>query len=117
MLSSIHSKAEVANNIIKCDDNSVGDDKDGFISTFDLSSQTATILGNQDPNLFEVTYHLSQSDADDVSKIGLTSPHTNVNANGDKIFVRVLNKNTGCFRSTTSFETQVAALPVIRIQL
>ena len=51
-------KAEVANNIIKCDDNSVGDDKDGFISTFDLSSQTATILGNQDPNLFEVLISL-----------------------------------------------------------
>ena len=60
------------------------------------------------------SYHLSQSDADDVSKNGLTSPHTNVNANGDKIFVRVLNKNTGCFRSTTSFETQVATLPVIK---
>ena len=106
--------ANQVDDVLVCDDNSVGDDKDGFISTFDLSSQTATILGNQDPNLFEVTYHLSQSDADDVSKIGLTSPHTNVNANGDKIFVRVLNKNTGCFRSTTSFEKKVAALPVIK---
>ena len=106
--------ANAVSNIIKCDDNSVGDDKDGFISTFDLSSQTATILGNQDPNLFEVSYHLSQSDADDVSKNGLTSPHTNVNANGDKIFVRVLNKNTGCFRSTTSFETQVTSLPKVK---
>ena len=45
--------ANAVSNIIKCDDNSVGDDKDGFISTFDLSSQTATILGNQDPNLLK----------------------------------------------------------------
>ena len=109
--------ANAVSNLIKCDDNSVGDDKDGFISTFDLDSKSASILGSQDPNIFEVSYHLSQSDADDLTKTGLSSPHTNVNTNGDKIFVRVLNKNTNCFRSTTSFETQVAPLPKVKPQI
>ena len=106
--------ANPVSNLIKCDDNSVGDDKDGFISTFDLDSKTATILGSQDQNIFEVSYHLNQSDADDLTKTGLSSPHTNVNTNGDKIFIRVLNKNTNCFRSTTSFETQVVPLPKVK---
>ena len=107
--------ANAVSNLIKCDDSSVGDDKDGFISTFDLDSKSASVLGSQDPNIFEVSYHLSQSDADDLTKTGLSSPHTNVNTNGDKIFIRVLNKNTNCFRSTTSFETQVVPLPKVPV--
>ena len=106
--------ANPVDNIIKCDDNSVGDDKDGIISTFDLNSKTATILGDQSPIDFTVTYHANQTDADDLTSTGLTSPHTNVNVGGDKIFVRVKNNTTGCYRATTTFETKVAALPVVK---
>ena len=106
-------KSNVVENIIICDDNSVGDDKDGIISTFDLDSKTATILGDQSPIDFTVTYHANQTDADDLTSAGLTSPHTNVNVGGDKIFVRVKNTTTGCYRATTTFETKVAPLPII----
>jgi gliding motility-associated-like protein len=102
------------NSIIKCDDSSVGDDKDGVISSFDLSSQTATILGDQSPDNFTVTYHISQDDANNTASTGLASPYTNSKAGGEKIYVRVLNKSSGCFRATTSFDIKVAALPLVK---
>ena len=102
------------NSIIKCDDNSVGDDKDGVISSFDLSSQAAIILGDQSPDDFTVTYHISQDDANNTASTGLASPYTNSKAGGEKIYVRVLNKSSGCFRATTSFDIEVAALPAVK---
>ena len=106
--------ANPVNNIVKCDDNSVGDDKDGFISSFDLSSQTSTILGDQSSDDYTVTYHISQADADDTTSTGLTSPYTNTNKGGDKIYVRVLDNNSGCYRSSTSFNVTVAPLPDVK---
>ena len=106
--------ANPVNNIVKCDDNSVGDDKDGFISIFDLSSQTSTILGDQSSDDYTVTYHISQADADDTTSTGLTSPYTNTNKGGDKIYVRVLDNNSGCYRSSTSFNVTVAPLPDVK---
>ena len=60
-----------------------------------------------------MTYHLSQADADDTSKTGLASPYTNSTTGGEKIFIRVFNNTTGCYRATTSFDITVAPLPVI----
>ena len=105
--------ANEVNTIILCDDNSVGDDTDGIISTFDLASKTTTILGAQSADDFTVSYHLTQGDADDTTSTGLTSPYTNSVAGGEKIFVRVLSNTTGCYRATTSFDLTVAPLPVI----
>ena len=105
--------ANEVNTIIKCDDSSVGGDTDGFISTFDLTSKTTSILGVQSADDFTVTYHLSQEDAGDTTSTGLASPYTNSVAGGEKIFVRVLNNTTGCYRATTSFDVTVAPLPVI----
>jgi gliding motility-associated-like protein len=103
-----------ASSIVICDDSSVGDDTDGLISSFDLASQTADILGSdQSTDDFTVSYHLSQVDADDTTNTGLSSPYTNSAAGGEKIFVRVLNNTTGCYRATTSFDLIVAPLPVI----
>ena len=107
-------KANVVNNIVKCDNNSVGDDKDGFISGFDLSSQTATILGDQSSDDYTVTYHISQADADDTTSTGLTSPYTNTVKGGEKIYIRVLNKSSGCYRSSTSFDVKVSPLPIVK---
>ena len=113
----VFEKLPVANSvssIVICDDNSVGDDKDGIISSFNLASQTATILGNQIAQDFTVTYHISQADADDISSNGLSSPYTNTIAGGEKIYVRVLNDSSGCYRATTSFDVTVAPLPVVK---
>ena len=106
--------ANAVNDIIKCDDSSVGDDKDGIISSFDLSSQTTIILGDQSTDDYTVTYHISQADANDTTSTGLASPYTNTVAGGEKIYVRVLNKTSGCFRSTTSFDLKVAQLPTVK---
>ena len=106
--------ANAVNNIVKCDNDSVGDDKDGFISGFDLSSQTATILGDQSSDDYTVTYHISQADADDTTSTGLTSPYTNTVKGGEKIYIRVLNKSSGCYRSSTSFDVKVSPLPIVK---
>ena len=74
--------------------------------TFELSSQSATILGDQSPDDFTVTYHISQDDANNTASTGLASPYTNSKAGGEKIYVRVLNKSSGCFRATTSFDIE-----------
>jgi gliding motility-associated-like protein len=77
-------------------------------------SQTASILGDQSPDNFTVTYHISQDDANNTASTGLASPYTNSKAGGEKIYVRVLNKSSGCFRATTSFDIKVAALPLVK---
>ena len=105
--------ANEVNTILKCDDSSVGDDKDGIISSFDLSSQTTSILGDQSPDDYTVTYHISQADANDTTSTGLTSPYTNTVAGGEKIYVRVLDNKLQCFRATTSFDIEVAPLPIL----
>ena len=85
-----------------CDDLS----NDGF-EVFDLSSQNATILQSQDPNIFLVSYHNSMTDAQE----GENSLPTDYNAqNNETIVVRVENSITGCF-STTSFNTIVYPAP------
>ena len=101
------------NDLERCDDNSVGSDTDGFIDHFNLEEQTPIILGGQDPNIFEVTYHKSAADANDLSKIGLSSPYTNTTIDEEEIFIRILNKNTNCFRADASFFVRVNKLPVL----
>ncbi|WP_298517424.1 T9SS type B sorting domain-containing protein [uncultured Kordia sp.] len=77
--------------------------------TFDFSTQSATILGTQNPGVFTVSYHLSIEDAeDDVSPL---PPLYNA-FNEQIIFARVENNVTGCY-ATTSFMTIIHPLPVI----
>ena len=106
-------EANAVSDILLCDNNSVGTDTDGFINDFDLEIQTATILGNQDPNDFEITYHLSSINANDLTKNGLTSPFQNTVKDTQTIYIRVLNKNTNCFRATTQFDLIITPLPII----
>lgn len=88
--------------MLACDDLSA----DGF-EIFNLTSQDATVLGNQDPDSFTVSYH-----ADGISAINGTNPLLdNYNAeNGQTIYVRIENKATGCF-STTQFGVVVYEYP------
>ena len=73
-----------------CDDQS----NDGE-ELFDLDSQTADILGDQDPSDFLVTYYISQSDADLGTTGALTSPYLSGNAS---IYVRIDDVGgAGCF--------------------
>ncbi|WP_152611402.1 T9SS type B sorting domain-containing protein, partial [Psychroserpens mesophilus] len=75
------------------------------VDQFDLSSKDAEVLNGQDSALFTVTYHVSQSDADNLSN-ALLSPYTNL-TNPQQIFVAITNNDTGCSISTPTFNIEV----------
>ncbi len=86
------------------------DDYDGFFN-FDLTQQNATVLGNQNPNDFTVSYYFSLEDA----KLDTGALPENFDAlNMDTIFVRVENNATGCF-ALTEFLTIVNLKPYVAI--
>ena len=88
------------NNLAFCDN-----DSDGYVS-FDLESQTTIILGTQDPSTFTVTYHATQSDADN-NTAALSSPFTNTVAYGQTIYVRVQETGLPNCYETTEFYVEV----------
>ena len=93
-------EANTINDIVICDDNSVGDDTDGFINYFDFDSQISLILGqNQTLDNYSVTFHIDEEDANNVNSNGITSPFTNTVSGGQEIFVRVTNSNTLCYNA------------------
>ena len=81
--------------IITCDDASADD-----VEVFELGDQTGTILGAQDPTAFNVTYHVSISDAGQgINPLALSYTNT---SNPQTIYVRVEDANApGCFALTT----------------
>ncbi|MGJ8591629.1 MAG: gliding motility-associated C-terminal domain-containing protein [Aquaticitalea sp.] len=92
--------ANAVPDLVACDDAS----GDGFES-FDLESQTAGILGGQDPSLFNVTYHLTVGDA--INNTGaLNSPYINT-ANPQTIYVRVEDANSTTCIARTNFDLVV----------
>ncbi len=95
--------------ITVCDTDFTGDSMDGFI-TLDLDQQNMGILGPQNPNLYTITYHPSQSDANNNTNV-FPNTYTNTTASVEEIFVRIENNNnTDCF-STDSFTLTVNNAP------
>ncbi|WP_299122234.1 choice-of-anchor L domain-containing protein, partial [uncultured Winogradskyella sp.] len=90
-----------------CDDVS----NDG-LATFDLSTQESDILGVQDTNIYIVSFHNSQSDADD--NIGaLPKNYSNTTPNLETVFARVEDSlHPDCY-GTTSFDLVVDPLPQV----
>ena len=86
-------------------------DADGSAS-FNLDAQIATILNGQDPNTFNVTFHLSQADAGGAVGVGALTGTANYTSTTDEIFVRVENDGLPECVATTSFFINVVALPV-----
>ncbi|WP_179352647.1 T9SS type B sorting domain-containing protein [Winogradskyella vidalii] len=92
--------------LTSCDDNFDG------ILEFDLTQQNASILGSQNPNIFAVTYHHSESQAHDNS----TALETDYMAyDGEVIYTRVENTATGCY-SIGQFSVVINPLPIIDIE-
>ena len=102
--------ANPAPNIEVCDDDSDGSAQNGFSQSFDLESQTATILGTQDPSQFSVTYHASLSDAE-LGILPLGSLFSNTVPNLQTIYVRVFNAATQCANGIATFDVIVNAEP------
>ncbi|MDP5078725.1 MAG: PKD domain-containing protein, partial [Nonlabens sp.] len=95
-------------NLELCDDLS----GDG-LEIFDLSAQTAGILGSQDPNEFGVAYFTSQADAD-ANSAAITTPGAFQNTTATQtIFVRVTNLTDSDCYTTGSFDVIVRELPQI----
>ena len=89
---------------VKCDDNLDGDDTNGSV-TFDLTTKTSQVLGTQTG--VNVTYHISQGDAD----LGQNAI-TTINSGNTTIYVRLTIIASGC-HLVNSFSLVVHALPII----
>ena len=88
-----------------CDDNG-----DGFAS-FVLTNSDTEVIGSNDPNDVEVTYHLTQMDAEN-DVLPLTSPYINAVPNNQTIYVRLdLINNQACYNVTT-LDLEVLANPI-----
>ena len=105
-------QAVAATDLDICDDDSDGNDTNGFVQSIDLETKTLEILGTQDPSLFTVTYHTSAADATNNAS-PIASPFTNTIANTQTIYVRVTNNTTQCFTDRSSFNVNVQPLPVV----
>ena len=112
-----------AEDIYLCDevdlDNTDSTSTDGISYSFDLESQTTTIVNEQidrDNNPLSVTYHTTPEDAESGDN-PITSPYTNVlDPNGNlydpqTIYVRLLDVATGCYDSTETFNIIVNSTP------
>jgi len=93
-----------------CDDNSDGSARNGFSQTIDLTSQTAGILGTQDPANHTVSYHRNLTDAQNGNNT-LSSPYSNLTPNRETIFVRVVNTTTSCVNGISNFDVIVNPEP------
>ena len=85
------------------------------MQNIDLESQISIILGsNQNINDFEVTFYESMNDANSGSN-QLTFPYSNSTANTQTIYVRIVNRNTGCFVFANSFDIIINSLPEFEV--
>jgi gliding motility-associated-like protein len=94
-----------------CDNDADGDDTNGFVQNIDLESQTADILGTQDPSLYTVTYHETSADAMSGSN-PIVSPYTNTSLS-QTIYVRVVEDAVGCVTARNSFNINIRPLPTV----
>ncbi len=88
----------------RCDDGTMG-------SIFNLRQDEAVLLGAQDPTLYNISYHLTQADAD-AGIPAIANPTTYpIVGSSQTIFVRLENVGGTCF-DTTSFQIRYALAAV-----
>ncbi len=89
------------------------DDDNSEIQEFNLEAQTPIVLGSQNPNDFNVTYHELEDEA-----IANENEIVDLNYfafNGQTFYIRIENKTTLCY-SITSFNTIVHRKPIVEIE-
>ncbi|NNL79683.1 MAG: T9SS type B sorting domain-containing protein, partial [Flavobacteriaceae bacterium] len=89
------------------------DDDFDFQLEFDLSQQDGLILGGQIPANFNVTYHELEIEA--LTGENEVDANSYLAYDGQQIFVRVENVQTGCFE-TTSFGITIQRKPEVDIE-
>ena len=106
----------IANPILNhafCDDLADGDDANGQ-TQINLTYFNSDILDVQDSSLYDVSYYLSQSDAD-LGINPIVSPYYNTTAFAYELFARVDNLlNTDCY-ATTEFIVNIYPTPTANI--
>ncbi|WP_246277463.1 choice-of-anchor L domain-containing protein [Winogradskyella ursingii] len=90
---------EPISDLLSCEVNTDG------IDSFDLTVKDAEVLNGQDPSLYQVSYHSTLSDAQNLNA-PLASPYTN-QSNPQLIYVAITNTDTGCSASGESFNIGV----------
>lgn len=81
------------------------------VANFDISLQTAVVLGAQSPAIYDVSYHINASDAN--SGINPINPSAIFTSGNATLFVRVQNRtDVTCF-NTTSFNLIVISRPTL----
>ncbi|WP_353778294.1 T9SS type B sorting domain-containing protein [Winogradskyella sp. 3972H.M.0a.05] len=96
------------NDVIVCDED-ISNNTDG-ITEIDFLQFYSDILGNQDGDLYTITFHLSQEDADNNDN-PLPENYTNTTPITEEIFVRIENNvRTICY-STASFIITINPAP------
>ena len=99
--------------ISMCDNADDGDGYNGLVGGFDLEIKKDELLGALLPSEYNVTYHLTQTDADSGAN-PQSSPFTNTVKDQQAIYVRVENNNTGCFNAHKSFNVKVNPIPKVQ---
>ena len=102
--------ANTPQNLNQCDDENNQDS----IADFDLTEQYTSILLGQSPNLNQVSFHLTQADADTNSN-PLSTSYSNIE-NPQTIYVRVENTYSSDCYDTTSFEIMVQETPSLQME-
>ncbi|GGG57342.1 T9SS type B sorting domain-containing protein [Bizionia arctica] len=94
-----------------CDNNVDGNYSNGQIDIF-LHNYDATVLDSQDATAYTITYHPTQTDAEN-NTAALNEPHYNsTNPFTETVFVRIENNlNTTCY-DTTSFNIIINPVPI-----
>lgn len=98
-----------------CDNDDDGNDTNGIVQDFLLSTKDDEILGSLDPTQYTVSYHLSANDADtNTAPIDKTVLYENVTPNAQTIYIRVENiGNALCYDASLSFDLIVRELPIV----
>lgn len=91
--------------MISCEDES-------GTARFDLTAQNTTIIGTQNPEDYSITYYTSLDEAESGTN-NISTNFTNT-SNPQTIYVRMENKSSGCY-ATTSFELIVMSKPPINM--
>ena len=100
-----------------CDDDSDGDDTNGFVQNINLDALILDILvlgPTQSISDFTVTFHEDPLDLP-VGGNALTTPYTNTLPDRQTIYVRVENKDTGCVNDDITFEMIINPLPKFKV--
>lgn len=81
------------------------------IADFDISLQTAAVLGGQSPAIYDVSYHLMPSDANSgINPINTSAFYSSVDTT---LIARVQNRTDASCFNTTSFSLIVTPRPIL----